>query len=141
MKKLLKTLFLCSMIVLSTSCKKDKIPDLKDLSLEEAFTQLANQTKGQKYDSESAAALPDVIKEVLGDHGKANADIVFLIDNTGSMYDDISAVRSSLNSIISALPTGCRIAVCTYADKNVDDPWFTKMNFTTNYDNAKSFII
>ncbi len=136
MKSLLKTLFLCSMIIISSSCQKN----LTNLTLEEAFTELAKQTKGQRYNTATASELPGIIEEALGDHGVANADIVFLIDNTGSMYDDISAVKSALDAIISALPSGCRIAVCTYADKNEDVNWFTKMDFTTNYNTAKTFI-
>jgi len=48
-----------------------------------------------------------------------NLDIIFSIDVTGSMWDDIAAVKASASEIVEAIHsevTGCRIAVVSYRD-------------------------
>jgi hypothetical protein len=70
-------------------------------------------------------------------------DLVFCIDTTGSMSDDINAVKTAANQITSAIvtkvPDNYRIAVVAYKDFNqtpygdgADYPYRTVLGFTTN---------
>jgi len=67
--------------------------------------------------------------------------VVFLIDKTGSMEDDIDSVKENLTAILEVLPTGTRVALATYGDKNSDgDEWYSTTELTTNYDDIRSEI-
>ena len=67
-----------------------------------------------------------------------NLDVVFLIDSTGSMGDEIDKIKSSVHSIaerISQLPSAphLRLALVTYRDRGADNEYVTrKWDFTTD---------
>ncbi|MGD1891895.1 MAG: VWA domain-containing protein [Cyclobacteriaceae bacterium] len=111
------------------------------VTTEEAFDVLAEFTGGESYESSSVYELSDVIQSVIGDQAQASADLVFLIDNTGSMSDDIYQIQINLNEIIDALPSGVRVGVAEYGDNN-EEPfnWYESTPLTTNLDFVKEYI-
>jgi len=111
------------------------------LTADEAFSALAEYTAGKRYDAGSADEVPNIIIEIIAAQATSNTDLVFLIDNTASMADDISAVKSSLTNIISKLPSGTRLAMAVYNDANVDPTgWYKWFDLTTNFSLAQSFL-
>ncbi|MFD1820750.1 vWA domain-containing protein [Pseudarcicella hirudinis] len=112
----------------------------KVLTADDAFTEIGSQTGGKRYDAPGAKEVPKVILDIINQNAQPNSDIIFLIDNTGSMGDDISEVKSSLNSIISKLPAGTRLGMATYNDNNYDTNWYHFSDLNTDYTIARSFL-
>ncbi len=112
------------------------------LTAEEAFAELGVGTGGLKYDARGAASVPGIIIKVIQEQTiGTNSDIIFLIDNTASMRDDIDQVRRSLNEIIDALPSGTRLGMATYNDRNVDPSnWFKFQDLSTDYESSRTFL-
>lgn len=107
----------------------------------EAFDALADFTNGDRYDASSAYEVPTMINQIIANHAVANTDLVFLIDNTASMSDDIYEVQQAIANIMSTLPTGTRVGAAVYNDLN-EDPyyWYDYTNLTTDYSITSSFI-
>lgn len=107
------------------------------------FANLASETDGELYYSKSAKEVTKVIDRLLHKHAEENADIVFLIDNTGSMWDDILQIQLAVGDILDilqALPR-VRVGVAGYGDKNADgDNWFRAQPLSANFDHARKFI-
>lgn len=67
-----------------------------------------------------------------------NLDVVFLIDSTGSMDDEIAKIKQSLHSVvsrISELPSQprLRLGLVTYRDRGADNEYVTrKWDFTSD---------
>lgn len=111
------------------------------LSAEEAFDALADYTDGTRYDASSASEVPSIIIEIINNHAVSNTDLIFLIDNTGSMYDDIYEVQEAISSIMSELPSGTRVGAAVYNDLNEDPTgWYDWTDLTTNYSVTSTFI-
>ncbi len=107
----------------------------------EAFETLAEFTGGEAYSSSSSSVLSTVIQDVILEHAVPSADLVFLIDKTGSMSDDISNVRTNLDAIINSLPASVRLGVAEYGDANVTPTdWFDFTPLSTDYTASRSFI-
>lgn len=108
-----------------------------------AFKKLARETKGEAYYCRGAARLPAKLREILGKHAVAGTDVVFLIDNTGSMVDDIDAVKANVTRIISDLGRlpDVRMAVATYGDSVYDgEMWYNEMDFTADVPQLQEYI-
>jgi hypothetical protein len=111
------------------------------ITVEEAFDSLAESTGGLRYDANSASEVPDIIIDVIEENALVGSDIVFLIDNTGSMSDDIAKVKAGLNNIIANLPNNVRIAAATYNDLNVEPSnWYDWTDLTSSYYSVENFI-
>lgn len=93
------------------------------LTTENSFGLLANLTGGYYSTTPSADSLTDVIIALIDSFATEDADIMFLIDKTASMFDDIIAVQSGLTSIIAALPSNCRLGLASYGDLVADSVW------------------
>ncbi|PZR98252.1 MAG: hypothetical protein DLM69_08875, partial [Candidatus Chloroheliales bacterium] len=69
---------------------------------------------------------------------QVNLDVVFLIDSTGSMDDEIAKIKSSVHNIaarISQVPSAphLRLALVTYRDRGADNQYVTrKWDFTSD---------
>lgn len=112
-----------------------------EITVDEAFDALADLTDGERYDAADASEVPSIIIDVINDNAETGTDLVFLIDNTSSMWDDIDEVKSALTNIISELPANTKLAVAVYNDKNVDPTtWYSYVDFSTNYTAATDFI-
>ena len=87
------------------------------------FELLASETGGQYYVAGDSDNLVETIINVITAHADEYSDIMFLIDKTGSMGDDISEVRDGLNEIIEELPDNCRVGLASYGDLACDSLW------------------
>ncbi|CAN5271184.1 hypothetical protein BH09BAC5_BH09BAC5_20240 [soil metagenome] len=107
------------------------------------FSSLASKTNGQTYFLTDSRKISQEILKIIDQHLEAKTDLVFLIDNTGSMEDDIDNIRKGVASIIDKLSDkpDVRLAIASYGDKN-EDPgiWFQEMPFTTDFAKAKIFV-
>lgn len=106
----------------------------------ESFTELGDQTGGVRYDAPNASSVPDVIIKILKENAIQNSDIVFLIDNTSSMSDDISAVKAGVAKIISSLPKDSRLGIATYNDHNTTSAWYKFIDLSTDFPMAITFL-
>ncbi|MEM6343866.1 MAG: vWA domain-containing protein [Bacteroidota bacterium] len=130
------------------ACKsyEEVIPDpqIRSLSLEEAelVEAFSGLTGGEKsacsiiYETER---IPEVLCQIVIE-AEAGSEIVFLVDNTTSMRDNIDEVKANINEIIDCLPKGVRLGAATYSDANTDNPWFTYIDLAEDYDIARNFI-
>lgn len=107
------------------------------------FYELGKSTGGEFYYKSAAESVHNTIIEVLKDHGANGADIVFLIDKTGSMQNDIDSVRINLNLIVDQIERlkNVRLGVAAYGDKNVDGKdWFGSSPISANYQLTRNFV-
>jgi hypothetical protein len=93
------------------------------LTTENSFGLLADLTGGYYITTPSADSLINTIISLIDSFATESSDIMFLIDKTGSMEDDILAVQSGLTSIIAALPLNCRLGLASYGDLVADSVW------------------
>jgi len=125
----------------------DEVGCHEDVTVEETFTGLAEETGGDTLTPPGPEEVPDSIITVIEDATEAGGsyDVLFIIDNTGSMRDDIDAVKASLDEIIDLMEaTGDgtqRAGVMTYADVCVDDPPLVKLqDMTTDLEAVRTAI-
>lgn len=107
------------------------------------FFTLGIKTGGKLYYSSTKDSVYAVIIDILKNHATENSDIVFLIDNTGSMTDDIDNVKKNLNYIIDYLKQlkNIQVGVALYGDINVDGKnWYKRTNLSKNLETSRSFI-
>lgn len=112
----------------------------REITTEETFDVLAEYTGGVAYETPSASQLSDVILTIIENHVETASDLVFLIDNTGSMSDDIENIQMNLTAIINALPPSVRVGVAEYGDNNVDDDWYDAIPLSLDYDSTIDYI-
>ena len=117
------------------------------LTTENSFSLLANLTGGYYSTTPSADSLTDVIIALIDSFATEDSDVMFLIDKTGSMWDDIIAVQSGLTSIIAALPSNCRLGLASYGDLVADsvwgwggNDWYDFEDLTLNHSNIQSLV-
>ncbi len=102
---------------------------LFDCSASESLSELGDGTGGSFYQADSADDMVDTLISVTEANKDTQQDIVYLIDATGSMSDDIAAVRRRLSEVIEALDSSeDRVSMAWYRDKHVDDDWFDRNN-------------
>lgn len=107
------------------------------------FFELAKETKGELKLLVNSELITNEIKYIIEKHSADNSDILFLIDKTGSMEDDIANVQKGLSEIINSINKykNVRVAIGLYGDKNSDGKeWYSFKNFETNLVSAKEFI-
>lgn len=107
------------------------------------FFELAKETKGELKLLVNSELITNEIKYIIEKHSVDNSDILFLIDKTGSMEDDIANVQKGLTEIINSINKykNVRVAIGLYGDKNSDGKdWYSFKNFETNLESAKKFI-
>lgn len=118
----------------------EAIGQTRAVTAEEAFDILAEFTGGTVYNANSADEVPDAIIDIINDNAPANTDLVFLIDNTSSMSDDIFEVKNSINNIIDQLPSGVRLGMATYNDANTTIDWYFSLDLNSDYNQAITFL-
>lgn len=103
-----------------------------------AFITYADSTGGKAYMAAGGSQLHNALIDVVDNQLENGIDLVFLIDNTGSMGEEIESVKKTTSSILNRLKgfKEVRVAIVTYADKNVDNPWFTLSDFKYNIKDA-----
>ena len=104
---------------------------------------LADSTGGKMYFSVNALETVATIAKIIKNHATDSADIVLLIDKTGSMEDDIAEVKKSLTAITNEVSRfqNIQMAVATYGDRwSEPDDWFDMIDLTNDYSKIKKRI-
>ena len=103
-----------------------------------SFREIAVSTGGSVLAAGSASQLPGAIQRLLGTlTAVPDLDMVLLIDTTGSMRDDLSAMRSAAASMLAtafARPGKTRVGVVYYKDKTPDCTYVTKLELGLSED-------
>jgi len=146
MKKLVVLVFIMSSFA---SCKKfdDLIPEFEERSISnsqvdliESFAVLTGGDQEACSIIQDKEEIPDLLCEILI-KAERGSEVVFLVDNTGSMSDDIDEVKRNINIILDCLPEGVRLGAGTYGD-NREEPstWYTSLDFTEDKEAVRAYI-
>ncbi len=105
----------------------------------DAWTKLAEATEGATVESQAAADVPVVIRNIFEQNiPDGPVDLVFVIDSTGSMIDDVDAVKADMREILEHLKQrnpDYRVGVVAYRD--INDVYLTRTHvFLTDDDEA-----
>lgn len=103
------------------------------------FSQLADTTSGKMIYAKNSSEIIPLIKSILEKKENDDLDLLFAIDSTESMKDDIEAVRSGITVMLAeAIPQyrSCRIALILYKDYRED---FLVREACVFTDNLKKF--
>ena len=89
----------------------------------------------------NTAEIPDILCRIVLD-AREGSEIVFLVDKTSSMADDIAEVKQNINEIIDCLPEGVRLGAATYGDNREDDPedWYDRTELTEDYEEIRTYV-
>ena len=120
--------------------EKDQPPDLSysDEAVK-TFTDLADTTEGEMIYAKGPEDILSTIKEILKKGEKDQLDLLFALDSTESMKDDIEEVRKNISSMLAEiLPQykTYRIALVLYKDYRED---FLVREACVFTDNLKKF--
>jgi Mg-chelatase subunit ChlD len=104
------------------------------------FGRFSADTGGVSVESSGAAEVPSDIRAVFqaGVPAGEPVDLVFVVDATGSMRDDIDAVRADMHSILDSLTAtnpDRRLGIVVYRD--VGDDFVSKTVLTLNADESE----
>jgi len=117
--------------------------DIFDSSTTVSFSKLAKATNGEIKLLINSKLITTEIANIVRSHATENADLMILIDKTGSMSDDIENVKNGLDQVVNSIKPfkNIRLAIALYGDKNADDSdWYSFNNFEKDYSAAKDFI-
>lgn len=102
-----------------------------DATTATAFREIAVATGGGVFATATAGGLPGTIARLLTSYKDIpDLDMAFLIDATGSMNDDMAALRGTASSMLAqafARPGTTRVAVVYYKDHGGECPWVTRI--------------
>ena len=127
-------------------------PDLPELlNIKEAydnatvkvFTDLAAGTDGEAFMVDNASFVVTAITEIIKNYMNNETDLVFMIDKTGSMSDDIEKIAKSTKVLIDAMKAfpDSHVGIALYGDKNADgSKWFTIHKLSSDFDACISTI-
>jgi hypothetical protein len=76
---------------------------LFDCSAREGLAGLGEGSGGTSYEADDTDDMVETLIDLTEQDSELSQDIVFLIDATGSIGDDIEAVRSRLKDVVAAL--------------------------------------
>ncbi len=95
------------------------------------FREIASATGGGVFATATAGGLPSAMARLLASYKDVpDLDMALVIDATGSMGDDIAALRSTTSSMLAQAfnrPGKTRVAVVYYKDAGGDCPWVTRI--------------
>ena len=103
----------------------DIVDSIIDCTASEGLKDLADGTDGSYFSvPDSEGVVSKMVEYNEGIEGE-ELDLVFLIDATGSMSEDIDAVKTKLAEIIKPLEgKNTRLSIGYFRDKNVDPDWY-----------------
>lgn len=107
------------------------------------FSSIAAATGGETYLIDNASLVVNAISEIITSYMSSETDLVFLIDKTGSMEDDIAEVKKSMNTIIDALKPfdNSRVGFAFYGDKYADtSAWYSIIPLNNDFTACKEII-
>mgnify|MGYP000185646089 CR=1 FL=1 len=111
--------------------------------LMQQFNDLAKSTGGKLTMLAKSDEIEVAIREIIEKHGSPNLDLMIIMDNTGSMQNDILDVKEGLNEIIDGIKKypGTRLAFASYGDKNNDpDTWYSFQEFDEDYESLRAHL-
>lgn len=134
--------------VSQTTGVKVQIPVIPDDYIESAgltaqFKDLAKFTSGEESYVNTAREITKTCIGILDTHLVNNSDIVFLIDATASMQDDIDNVKRGVTTIIKhvQMHENVRVGVAIYRDKSDGGAvWYDYLQLTYNYDSVIQYV-
>lgn len=93
-----------------------RMPD-REAHIAGHYLALANGTGGRYYQALDRPLL-SVLEELLHDQLVRGADVVFVIDHTSSMEDDIDGIRQDIQRLIAQFQAqgGVRVGIATFSD-------------------------
>jgi Vault protein inter-alpha-trypsin domain/von Willebrand factor type A domain len=72
---------------------------------------------------------------------KAQSEIIFLADRSGSMKDKIEALKTAMGFFLKSLPTNCSFNICSFGSKHIL-MWPESRPYTQeNLDEAMSYVV
>lgn len=103
---------------------------------------LAAGTGGKTYLQDDTQKEIELLVAALRAHARPGADIVFLIDQTSTMWNEVDALRANMETLDAALKEfqDIRVAVCLFGDRHEDRFWFRKFDFGTGFGKARNII-
>ncbi|MFY9307579.1 MAG: T9SS type A sorting domain-containing protein [Bacteroidia bacterium] len=107
------------------------------------FTSMASKFGGKTFFAESADSIAGSIMEIISTRLEEGTDIVFLIDKTGSMDDDLEKVKETLTLMMNYLSRfkNVKVGMAFYGDKNYHyDFWYNKEDLTSDIESIRSFM-
>lgn len=107
------------------------------------FAQLSDGTGGELSVLLSSKYVAKEMAAIIEKNALDSADILIMIDKTGSMSDDIQEVNRNIDLILASLNaySQIRLAVATFGDRNEDGTaWFGFENFGSATDRAARYI-
>lgn len=107
------------------------------------FTSLADSLHGRPFFAPDADSILNVIMEILSTRINDGTDIVFLIDKTSSMADDIAKVKKSMDLILDYLKNfdNIKVAIAEYGDRNWQyDFWYNSTELSNDIQGMKTFL-
>jgi hypothetical protein len=114
-----------------------------DTATVNSFTRLADLSKGEMKLVASADLLQRNISDIICRNNVDFGDVLFLMDVTGSMSEDIAEVKEGMEQIIAELRSrkDVRLAIATYRDlQNDSSNWFSFRNFERDYRGAQRYV-
>lgn len=102
----------------------------------DAWGKLAAATEGTTVESKTADDVPVLIRTIFDqDIPEGPADVVFVVDTTGSMHDDVDAVKRDMRAILDHLRArnpDYRVGVVAYRD--IHDEYLTRTHVMLSND-------
>ena len=89
----------------------------------DAFSSLSEKTGGQMYRAAAPEDILPLIRQILTKDKNEHLDVLFALDATESMRDDIKAVRSGVAAVLTEVKDqykSCRVALVLYKDYRDD---------------------
>lgn len=107
------------------------------------FTALAESLSGRSFFVNHADSIFSTVMDILTTRLNDGTDIVFLIDKTASMDDDIEKVQAGLSKMMDYLAKfeNVKVAIAEYGDKNWHyDLWYNKVDLTSDINSLRDFL-
>jgi hypothetical protein len=107
------------------------------------FASLAENLNGKAFFAENEEVLIESIMDIFTTRVDSETDVVFLIDKTGSMDDDIEKVKSSISYLMDYLQKykNVRLGIAAYGDENWHyDLWYNSLDLTSDIDVVRDFL-
>jgi hypothetical protein len=105
----------------------------------DAWSRLSTATAGTTVESKAADDVPVLIRRIFDDGLPTGpVDVVFVVDTTGSMEDDIDAVKRDMREILAHLRErnpDYRVGVVAYRD--IKDEYLTRTHLVLSNDDAR----
>jgi hypothetical protein len=116
---------------------------IEQAGLVEQFKELAKFTGGQESYVANAREITSTFIGILDSHLVDNTDLVFLIDATASMQDDIDNVKRGVTTIIKHVEQfeNVRVGVAIYRDKSDGGAvWYDHLPMTDDFDAVMTYV-